>query len=61
MKDISDLIRAYEEGVITHYELFVRARERGWGLQFEEPLLSEFKEWSESHPEDSCVSFTIFA
>ena len=56
---VEKLVQLYEGGVITHYEMFNRAREMK--LILPEEYQEEYQKWNKEHPEGKCITFSIFA
>ena len=58
---IERLLSYYEKGMITRYELFMRASEENLGAGLPEALQEDFQEWVRTHPKGECRTFSIIA
>ena len=56
---IDALVKLYETGVITKYELFAQIQGRGYDAP--EQYREEYKEWDLAHPPGKCLTFSITA
>jgi hypothetical protein len=55
------LAEMYEEGTITHLELFARLHERNLTLPTQHQLNQEFKDWLRDHSGFKLLTFSIVA
>jgi len=53
------LCELYDEGAITHYELYLRARERICWMYLPEAHKIEYEKWDKEHPAGECITFSI--
>jgi hypothetical protein len=53
------LCEYYDDGAITQYELYMRARERYCWMYLPEAHKTEYEKWDKEHPAGECKTFSI--